>query len=289
MYLRLALIIVTVLIILFGMIAVYEPGVQVEAGEQPLTALQPADVNTINLLRPGEEKLHFHREADGWYLRFHHPQLDEQRSLPASPFAMEQLLALCTTPSYTRFPLGDQDASKFGVAPAKAVVYLNGLELLFGDTDPIEHHRYVRIGDTMHLSDDRSYRQVLAQPEELVSKYLLPGTPALSAIAMDDMSLAKDANQHWQLAGSDASADALQSLVDEWRHAHAIDISFVGSAPDGQRVAITLADGNKVELIMVHNDDDLLVYRPEWKLRYRFLPTAHVRLTDPKQHETAAD
>jgi hypothetical protein len=57
------------------------------------------------------------------------------------------------------------DLAKLGLDPPRITLQLNDLSIAFGDEDPIEHDRYVRIGDELLRVPDRFSARLLETPE----------------------------------------------------------------------------------------------------------------------------
>ena len=65
----------------------------------------------------------------------------------------------------TRAKLADYDAAKLGLEPPQFTVVANDTRIDIGGEDPIDHDRYVRIGDELLRVPDRFSARLLEAPE----------------------------------------------------------------------------------------------------------------------------
>lgn len=123
-----------------------------------LTALDPATITRIEVRCSACRTRRFERAAAGW-------RMLEPYALPANGDAVTHLLAVAQASVRTRRPLRGYDLAKLGLDPARITLQLNDLSIGFGDEDPIEHDRYVRIGDELLRVPDRFSARLLETPE----------------------------------------------------------------------------------------------------------------------------
>jgi len=119
----------------------------------PLTPLQAGQIERIRLLGKGRE-IDLRRHDGHWWLG----------DRPANEGRIQQLLGIARTPSLRRIPVAQGRLAEFGLASPSIRLWLDGLELQFGDSDPINGWRYVRIGDQIHLIGDGFRHHLLAPP-----------------------------------------------------------------------------------------------------------------------------
>lgn len=124
----------------------------------PLTALDPATVERIEVQCTGCRTRKFERDGSGW-------RMLEPYALPANPDAIARLLAIARAPVRVRLSLRNYDLAKLGLDPAQITLTLDDLVITIGDGDPIEHDRYVRIGDELLRVPDRFSARLLEAPE----------------------------------------------------------------------------------------------------------------------------
>lgn len=121
----------------------------------PLTALDPATVELIEISGLSGRQIRLQRDTSGWH----------SDTATADQPRINQLLGICRTASLDRFPT-PADLSPFGLDPAPIRLRLDGLTIDFGATDPLNGWRYVRIGKQIHLIADGFYHHLTAAPAE---------------------------------------------------------------------------------------------------------------------------
>jgi hypothetical protein len=91
--------------------------------------------------------IHFSRKTDGWIMT-------QPSSSKTDQAKIENLLQITRTKSIRRFE-APQDLTDFGLNPAQAVVTLNQTRIEMGTLHPMNKRRYLRIGNMIHLTNDR--------------------------------------------------------------------------------------------------------------------------------------
>ncbi len=147
------------LVTILGSLALLVPGPGHENAPIPLTPLDPVTIQRIRLLRTGET-LDFTRSPEGW--RVGQERADDDR--------LSALVRVAREPSLRHFKAHEVSTRELGLAPPQLVLELDGLRLEFGITEPIRQRRYVRIGDIVHLIEDRYWRQLQAPAASYLSK-----------------------------------------------------------------------------------------------------------------------
>lgn len=115
-------------------------------GDDRLTGLMPNDIRSIRVERGNRLVLALQRDSGGW--RLTHP-----RAAPASDRRVGQLLAVAVASVAQRIAL-DDDGGRFGLADPAAILQLDQVRLAFGDRDPTQRSRYVRVGNEVCIVDD---------------------------------------------------------------------------------------------------------------------------------------
>ncbi|WP_462319965.1 DUF4340 domain-containing protein [Halochromatium sp.] len=176
--------------VLLAFIAVRDVQYQVSSGR--LTDLDPERVSSILLQRSAVPVIRLERGDHGWQMR-------SPIEAPADVEAVERLLRITQARVERVLPADATAAGRLGLDPPRVRLSLDGLTLNIGERDPIGHRRYVMIGDLVQLIDDQHLPSLLAPPEQLLSRRLLPTDfrPVLGSID-----------------GRPLSADALAGLVE---------------------------------------------------------------------------
>ncbi len=262
--------------VILAAVAFFEPGIKQATELPPLTSLQPHQVQHLVFGRPGREMAQAVK-TDRWTLQ-------APFAAPADSYRINALLALAQTPSLSHYPLAGVDLAQLQLDPPQLVVELNNTRLELGGTEPLRGQRYVRVGETIHLIDDRLY--FTGNPVELVDPTLLPGEPSLVAISLPALPpplgdgtplVAELVEGRWQTDPSlvDLSADVLPTLVDGWRRMRALDVrQDPASDPEAisadalPQVLIRLAGGETIVFEVTSQRGEVILRRPAWQLRY---------------------
>ncbi len=132
-----------------------------------LTPFDPEAIEQIRLERGDAEALLLRRSETGW-------RMTSPYQVAADPAQLSRLLAIAAAEDLRALPVAAVDLAELGLDPPLVQLRLDDLLLAIGATEPIAEHRYVRIGDLIHLIDDRFIGRLLAPPEDYIGKTLLP-------------------------------------------------------------------------------------------------------------------
>lgn len=255
------------LLLLAGVLAliavVYvRPGVDRAPALPPLTTLDKERIDRIDIVR-GTATVTLERRGRTWWIAGAAP-------VPADNFQVETLLALPTAVPERSYPASELDLAELRLDPPESVLRMGGTEFAFGATDPLQGLRYVRLGERVHLLNDR-YQQILqGQRTQLASRRLLPPGAEIIAVELPGVKIVKS-DRGWTLQPPQAnlSADAPQQLVDAWKSASALWVQPYQKSAGGKRVAIGLADGGQVQFELRQAEGETLLARPDLGLQYQ--------------------
>lgn len=131
-----------------------------------LTKLTPDQVTEIVIESSGSPATRFARKADSWIMT--QPAKDR-----ADQGKIEQLLQITQGISIRRFSV-PQKLEEFGLNPPQVVLTLNQTRIEMGILHPMNQRRYIRVGDTVHLTNDRFYHLLLAPEKTLLPQPTQP-------------------------------------------------------------------------------------------------------------------
>ncbi len=254
------------------LITVYEPGITPPAPAARLLPNAPEEVKRLRIERPGQPAVSLERHGQGW-------AMTQPYALPADATRVASLLKLPQARSESQLAVAGLDLAEFGLAEPKATLYLNDIRVDFGGTEPLNGWRYVRIGDTVHLSVDRFYYLLISNAGSLVDRSLLPAGAQPMTIRLPGTTL-RQVNGKWTLDPDDpaVSADAISTLVQAWRSAQAVSVNAVKAAAEGKPVSIELADGRRLHFKVLAGDLGPVFARPEAGVQYELAPGADTPL-----------
>ena len=280
------------LIGLLAAIAYFQPGIEKPKPVPALTTLQPDEVRRMELVYPDERRVVLVREGDQWWL-------SQPVRMPADRFRAETLVNLVQATSLAQYPVARVDLAKFKLDKPLLEVRFNDLEVAFGDTEPLQSRRYVRVGDAVHLITDQLYSFLNAKPTDLVSHALLPEGVRPVRITLPLLQEQEGAEQpfagevtlrfedsRWVVEPprEGVSQDAVNALVDGWRFAHALEVQPL-SEPAKPLGTVTLQlEGDEHPLVfdILEVKPDLVLARRDVGLRYQLAEPLKKRLLQLK-------
>jgi hypothetical protein len=239
-----------------------------------ITTLKAAEIKSIRIRNSSGEFL-LQRQASGWHMS--HPY-----KVAANDFLVDRLLEIADADSLQRFPAPAEGLAEFGLEPPQAILELDSTRIQMGSTNPINHHRYLRIGDNVHLIQDRFPHHLLAAAAAFVDLRPIPPGGLISAIHAPDWRLSKTKDGGLQLNPSteELSSDDLQRKLQQWQQAYATRVSPLTEEVTGPLLELELTEGeHPLRFLIVEENDRILLLRQDLGLAYR-LP-AGTDLLDP--------
>lgn len=248
------------------LLAIYEPGREITPEAGPLTPLTSADIDRIAVLRPGKPELQLYREGQHWYLAGDPP-------LRAEGSRVRQLLRLARETVQRQYAAAELDLTRIGLGETAARLRFDDrIELRFGDTDPLDHHRYVQLGEQVYLVLNHYQHLVEAPRDQWISRRLLPGEPAIVSLELPEQSLRRDVDGHWRLEPEQPGigSDTIVALVAHWQQAEALRVEQTGAREPGIGVRVGLeGEDAPVEFQVRQVGDDWRFLRTDLGLEYR--------------------
>jgi hypothetical protein len=210
-----------------------------------LTALKADAVEHIVVAHPGHPEIRLDKKAGSW-------MLTAPVAAEADPLEVNGILALTGMETRKTLDSKQVDKAELGLDPPAFTVTLNEIALQFGGVEPLYYQRYLETGS------------------DLVSKALLPAGADIQKIEVPGLAVARSADgKAWEATPSGAAPtrETLQQFVDAWKSARALWMQLETGAPSGDAVTVTLKD-RVLPLQIVSRDPQLVLYRPDLKLRY---------------------
>lgn len=125
---------------------------------QPVTPLDPETIAHLEIRCQACATRVFERIDGAW-------RMTQPFDAKANPQALARLLAVVNAPVRTRAPMAGYDAAKLGLDPPRITVTVDGTRIDIGGEDPIDHDRYVHVGDELLRVPDRFSARLLEAPE----------------------------------------------------------------------------------------------------------------------------
>lgn len=205
----------------------------------PLTQLQPDQISLITLENQNGSGIRLEHKGDDW-------AMDRPYKVAGNGNRIGRLLEITRSRSFSRFQ-APHNLTEYGLTPPLAILTLNQTRIEVGTTHPMNHRRYLRIGDQIHLIKDRFIHHLQAAAEDFINPSLLPKGSRIRAINTPgwQLSFAADGKPLLTPSNPGISGDDLNRKSDQWRLARASRVVPAPEAVSSDRVEIQLRDGQQ--------------------------------------------
>jgi hypothetical protein len=266
-------------LVLLGMVlmllwlALAEPGKELPPEPQRITALDPAAITRIAVLRPDQESLRLAKEDGRWWLR-------EPFAIQADENKVKTLLEFLETRSPPPLEAKAHDLKRFGLSEPRARLELNEAVFGFGDSNSLSGERYVLYQDRIYLTIDTTYPHLIAEAPVYASPRLIEAGKPLITLTLPDLRL-RQKEAKWSLDPPDPkiSADAMVRLVEEWKRSEALTVRRRQADPPTQgKVILEFQGAPPLTYEIVRTDTELVLVRPDLGIEYHLSTEAARRL-----------
>lgn len=280
-------------IIVLALVVMFEPGKQAVPDLPKITALKAEHVTHIAVERAGRDTLVFEKQADAAW------RMTQPLALRANEFRVDALARAAQTGSHAQFPLAGRDLKQFELDAPIIKLTLNDQMIEFGSVNTLNNRRYVRVADTVHLIGDDVFFRLNGDAAGFISSALVPEhAQDLSAIKLPDRSLNRDASSaKWTVTPEVAnlSPDEINTFLDEWRRAQALQVSAYSGTPSSETITLSFS-GARPPLVydVLRKTDGLILGNKAAGVQYQLTPEVAQRLlelkhvSDEKPQETPA-
>lgn len=261
-----------------GLIAlVYFSREQPEPPPPPLTMLNSQDINRILVRHAQSPDIRLEKRQDQWWLT-------APVETRAEAVEVDAILELATRPSQRRYPVTELDLAELALQQPDWIVQLNDVRIEFGGLDPIEAHRYVRLGGTVHLIEDPPSAALDADYQDLVAKRLLPASMPITRIQLPGLTLARSDKDGWTVTpkSADRGADAAQQLVNAWQQAQAMWITPLDHKLRVQSEITVQAGDESFRFSVLDRKNQLVLARPDLGVQFTLSKTLDGELFELK-------
>lgn len=253
-------------IALLAVIALLRPGLDKSVTKPALTNLVITDIQRISIKRPTTPGIVLQRSNGDW-------KMLEPRSGRTNPFVVNNVLRVLIAKNQQSLP---PDASKhldrYGLDQPKARLKLDQLEILFGDTNPVNNLQYVLVQKRVAMIDTSHFWAIVRTHVDFLSKRLIEKQRNPVALSLPGYRLSLEKGS-WQVYPKQKklSADHIKQLVDHWRYAQALSVKKYQNGRVINWVRLSF-DGEKKSLRIgiLSQAPEFILYRPDEKLQYHF-------------------
>lgn len=261
-------------IVVLGLVARFEPGIETPAETPPITALKADDVRRIHINRPVRDDLVLVRQSA------QHWMLERAVPLPADDFKLRALTRLVEERASRSYASADMDLAELRLDPPVASAIFNDVAIEFGSLEPINQLRYVRVRDRVYLIPDNYLPLLEAGFSQFVRPRLFDEEARIASIRVPGLRVDHDGNAWSVEPQQDVSSDVLQQFFDIWQDASSISIQPADPGQSGEVVEIRLrGQAEPVELQIISRQPELVLSRPAWGIQYRMGNRSEALLT----------
>lgn len=247
---------------------VYGPGKDKPVIPNKLTSLKVEDINHIEIDRhqatASQQNITFKKGNNGW-------EIVKPYQLTANTFRIESILKLLSTVSLSQNNLNNLDQANFGLTkPRTTITFNHNTDIIFGHNKSLKHHRYVKIGSTLHMIKDTFYYQLTAKTESYIDHKLLPEKSKIKKLSLPGLILEQIDGKWNKIPTPDSfSADSINQLINEWQLSQAYDLSKVKTQPDTKPdITIHLKNNEVIHFKIKSDKENFSLLNIDSGLRY---------------------
>lgn len=201
-----------ILLLLIGFISFYDN----DDTNPTLTKINKSTINNIIIHK--EKQNIVLAKTDGIW------KMTEPYAVLAHQFRIKTLLSLLEAPISSQYDISEVDLKIYGLQKPRAHIQFDQTHIYFGKSNPVNTMRYLQVKNKMALLHDELYPLIRSQPTSFVDLALLPQQSRIKNLKLPDMQFTQS-NNHWEtLPNNIASADQIQSLIQNWQYAKAFAV-----------------------------------------------------------------
>lgn len=260
------------LVVAFGFFAYLKPRSD-EPTTYALSTLKADQVRQVRLDRGGSPAIAIEKKGNLWLIT-------APFTAHADPFHVERLLAIVAARAAHRF--AGTDLARFELDQPQAHLTIDGQSFSFGTVSAVTREQYVLTGGTVYAIDPRYGGALPATAEQLIGRQLFAGNEAPARFEFRDFSVTQNDGK-WSATppAADLSQDDFNRWVDEWRHATALRAERHADKKPIAEIKVEFKDGGKLALGILQREPELVISRPDEKVRYYFPSETARRLLTP--------
>lgn len=237
---------------------------QKNAPKPTLTALGAEGVSSASVAWPDAPEITLVKEHGAW-------RLTAPVAARVDRFEALNFGNLATAEVKETLSPEDLDLKQIGLDPPERVISLNDQRIALGNTDPIQHRRYVQLNGTVMLIEDPVSAVFDRDYHDLVAKELFAPGEEIVGIELPGLTLMRAADGSWSAVPVSplATPAALAKLVEGWKSAAAMWNEPGGDAPAGAGIRVLLKGGEAREFVVAGTDPQFSLYAPALGIRYQ--------------------
>ena len=245
-------------------------------------SLKHIDVHTIEdiqLKRENSDDIRLLKQDINWHIV-------QPINARANTTRVNLLLSLLDSPSHSQLiHPSDEILEQLGLKPRKLSLQLNEHLFVFGDSEPLNKHRYVLYQNTVYLMDDNITALLNANANSFINNRLIADQYNINSVQLplfdgkqlsstDTIAIELN-NSHWQSLPVINSTDKLTKLINFWQQAEAMQVIPVTKENiarlENRQVTITFEKLNTPAMFLIQlTERNLFIIDQNKKLKYQF-------------------
>ena len=238
-----------------------------------ISDIDPDSIRNIKIIRRDLDDIIFNKINEKWMMQAPY-------KIAANIVRINSILRLLKYPSYVQLDKNEVELDRFLLDNPAVSVLLDNTKIDFGDTSPLNKNeqRYVLLDNTIHLTNDNLYQQLLTNASFFISPRLLPDGAKITAIQFPDHRVHM-VNDIWQIDPSlDISADDIISLINAWQDAQAVTVRKYIETGQNEQIIVELEQAPPITFIVTSPLPNLVLARPEFNVQYHLSSYETARL-----------
>ena len=247
--------------------------------DRSISKIQPAQVQSLSI-QTADGNFELKREGSRWYLI-------EPVTWPANNINVERILSITETETDSRLAADEIDLGELGLQFPRAVLQIDDIRILFGDTNNIGARRYVLLENEVFLIPDAHLAFITGGLSGFVDRRLLPSAVTFDALSLPELKLQRQDNGSWSSSSDrQVSPDLLNKVINNWQtlQANRVQAMDKNLAPR-DRITASSNTGKIFEFFLLSIDPDIIIANPSLDLQYHFDASQYYGLLEvPKEN-----
>ena len=237
------------------------PGNQTKPGLPRLSTIDRNEVVKIKVLRKGLDSFIFNKQGDTWYM-------NSPLHFRANSSRINAMLHILKTESYGQLNPADVELSRLDLDDPVVVMKLNNHEFRFGNTDAIDQRRYVLFDNTIYMTNDFLYQQLMANAAFFADTRLFPEEPEINSIEFPEAQIDLVDGKWQTLPLMDTVPGKIKRLVHDWQTATAISMSKYEAPETESLITISTSSDEQIKFVIVATEPHLILGRKDLGIQY---------------------
>ena len=236
-------------------------GKETEKELQRLSSIDKNTINQIQVFRKELDNFQFDKKNNDWFLT-------SPQKYRANEARINAMLRMLEVESHAQLNPNNVDLKQLGLDDPVVTMKLNDHEFKLGNTDAIDQRRYVLFQNTIHLTNDSLYQQLMTNAAFFADPDLIPDGFKISSIEYPDNKLERIENQWRLLTPMDIKPDQLRRIPFNWENVQAISAEPFKQPQESSSIKVTSTDNKVIEYELVAKEPHLVLGRKDLGIQF---------------------